>query len=67
MDQLVVDVGPEGDVEVGDEVVLLGPQGDDELSATELALLVDTIGYEITCSVSGRVARRHRGGPGGGG
>lgn len=66
MDQLVVDVGPEGDVEVGDEVVLLGPQGDDELSATELALLVDTIGYEITCSVSGRVARRHRGGPGGG-
>jgi alanine racemase len=67
MDQLVVDAGPEGDVEVGDEVVLLGPQGDDELSATELAVLVDTIGYEITCSVSGRVARRHRGGPGGAG
>ncbi len=63
MDQLVVDVGPEGDVEVGDEVVLLGPQGDDELSATELALLVDTIGYEITCAVSDRVARRPVGGP----
>lgn len=63
MDQLVVDVGPDGDVAVGDEVVLLGPQGDDELSATELALLVDTIGYEITCAVSGRVERRHVGGP----
>jgi alanine racemase len=63
MDQLVVDVGPGEEVEVGDEVVLLGAQGDDELSATELALLVDTIGYEITCAVSPRVHRRHRGGP----
>ncbi len=63
MDQLVVDVGPDADVEVGDEVVLLGGQGDDELSATELALLVDTIGYEITCAVSDRVARRPVGGP----
>ena len=63
MDQLVVDVGPGGDVAVGDEVVLLGAQGDDEVSATELALLVDTIGYEITCAVSPRVARHHVGGP----
>lgn len=64
MDQIVVDVGPDGDVEVGDEVVLLGAQGSDELSATELALLTDTIGYEITCAVSERVARRPVGGPG---
>lgn len=62
MDQLVVDVGPDGDVAVGDEVVLLGRQGDDEVSATELAMLVDTIGYEITCAVSPRVPRRHVGG-----
>lgn len=59
MDQLVVDVGPAGDVDVGDEVVLLGRQGDDEISATEMALLVDTIGYEVTCGVSTRVPRRH--------
>lgn len=63
MDQLVVDVGPGGDVAVGDEVVLIGAQGDDEVSATELALLVGTIGYEITCAVSPRVARHHHGGP----
>jgi alanine racemase len=63
MDQLVVDVGPEGDVEIGDEVVLIGAQGDDEITATELAMLVDTIGYEVTCAVSPRVARRHLGGP----
>lgn len=63
MDQLVVDVGAAGDVEVGDEVVVLGAQGDDEVTATELALLLDTIGYEITCAVSPRVTRRHLGGP----
>lgn len=63
MDQLVVDVGPDGDVEVGDEVVLVGAQGSDEVSATELAMLLDTIGYEITCAVGPRVARRHLGGP----
>lgn len=64
MDQLVVDVGPGAEVEVGDEVVLIGAQGDDEVTATELALLVDTIGYEITCAVSPRVVRHHLGGPG---
>jgi alanine racemase len=63
MDQFVVDVGPDSDIEVGEEVVLLGTQGDDELSATDLALLVDTIGYEITCAVSPRVVRHHVGGP----
>jgi len=62
MDQLVVDVG-DLPVEVGDEVVLLGTQGDDELSATELALLLDTIGYEVTCGIGDRVVRRHVGGP----
>lgn len=64
MDQLVVDVGADGGVEVGDEVVLLGRQDGEEVTATELALLVDTIGYEITCAVSERVARRHVGGAG---
>jgi len=62
MDQLVVDVG-DLPVEVGDEVVLLGRQGDEEITATEVAELLDTIGYEVTCAVSPRVARRHVGGP----
>jgi len=62
MDQLVVDVG-DLDVHVGDEVVLVGRQGNDEISATEVALVLDTIGYEVTCAVSPRVVRRHHGGP----
>jgi alanine racemase len=62
MDQLVVDVG-DLPVDVGDEVVLLGDQDGEEITATEVALRLDTIGYEITCAVSPRVARVHRGGP----
>ncbi|MFP5321734.1 MAG: alanine racemase [Acidimicrobiia bacterium] len=62
MDQLVVEVG-DLPVEVGDEVVLVGAQGDDEITATEVALRLDTIAYEITCGVSPRVVRRHHGGP----
>jgi len=65
MDQLVVDVG-DLPVEVGDEVVLVGAQDGDEITATEVALLLDTIAYEVTCAVSPRVQRRWSGGPGGG-
>jgi alanine racemase len=56
MDQLMVDVG-DADVAVGDEVVLLGRQGDCEVRAEEWAALTGTIGYEIVCGVSGRVPR----------
>jgi alanine racemase len=58
MDQLVVDCGPGSGVAVGDEVVLVGRQGDDELTANEVGALVDTIGYEVVCATSPRVERR---------
>jgi alanine racemase len=60
MDQLMVDVGGEP-VEVGDEVVLFGRQGDDEIRAEEVAGWAGTIGYEIVCAVSERVPREYRG------
>ena len=59
MDQFVVDCGPDGGgVGVGDEVVLLGRQGDDEITAEEIAGTLDTIGYEVVCAISPRVERR---------
>lgn len=59
MDQLVVDVGPvAADIEVGDEVVLIGSQGDEVVRVEEWAELAGTIGYEIVCGISGRVPRR---------
>jgi len=60
MDQLLVDCGDD-EVAPGDEVVLLGAQGDERITAEELAELVGTIGYEIATAVSERVPREYRG------
>lgn len=60
MDQLMVNVGVPGDgdvVSVGDEVVLIGQQGDEEITAAEIANVLDTIPYEVVCAISGRVPR----------
>jgi len=56
MDQLLVDVGDLA-VRVGDEVVLIGRSGADEITVEEWAEWSDTIGYEVTCRIGGRVPR----------
>jgi alanine racemase len=61
MDQLMLDCGPDADVHVGDEVVVLGRQGDDEITAWELAELLGTISYEVLCAVGPRVPRVYLG------
>jgi alanine racemase len=58
MDQLLVDVG-DAPVAVGDEVVLLGRQGDEEITAAEWADRLDTIAYEIVCGIGPRVPREY--------
>jgi alanine racemase len=58
MDQLMVDVG-DTPVEVGDEVVLLGRDGDAEITADEWAERVGTIPYEIVCGIGPRVPRSY--------
>lgn len=57
MDQLMVDLGPATEVAVGDPVVLIGPDGPDEITTTELAQLMNTIPYEVTCLIAPRVGR----------
>jgi alanine racemase len=59
MDQVVVDVGDDP-IEVGDEVVLLGSQGDAEITADEWAERLGTINYEIVCGFGPRMPRRYR-------
>jgi alanine racemase len=56
MDQLLADIGDDP-VAVGDEVVLIGEQGGERVRAEEWAARLGTIGYEIVCGVSRRVAR----------
>jgi len=59
MDQLLVDCGDDP-VAVGDEVVLIGEQGDERVRADDWATTLDTIGYEVVCGISARVPRRYR-------
>jgi alanine racemase len=64
MDQLLVDLGPTdvgGAVEVGTEVVLLGRQGDERITAAEWAERLGTIPYEVCCGIGDRVPRRYLG------
>ena len=58
MDNLTIDLGPETEVGPGDEVVLIGRQGEEEILAEEVAGRLETINYEVTCAVSARVPRR---------
>ncbi|HEX2062786.1 MAG TPA: alanine racemase [Acidimicrobiales bacterium] len=60
MDQIMVDCGDDRSVAIGDEVVLIGRQGDAEVPAEEWAERLDTISYEILCGIGPRVARVYR-------
>jgi alanine racemase len=55
MDNITIDVGPDSDVTVGDEVTLLGGG----ILAEEVARRLGTINYEVTCGLTARVVREH--------
>ena len=60
MDQMLVDCGTDSSVTVGDEVVLIGRQGDNVVTADQWADALGTIGYEIVCGISSRVHRTYQ-------
>jgi alanine racemase len=57
MDNITVDVGAGTDVRPGDGATLIGTQGDERVTAEELARLSDTINYEIATGITPRVPR----------
>jgi alanine racemase len=61
MDLTMVDITEVGEVAVGDEVVLIGRQGDEEITAGELAEKAGTINYEILTTIGMRSRRVYRG------
>lgn len=58
MDQILVDCGPDR-VSIGDEAVLIGKQGSEEITADEWAKLLGTINYEVVCRIGPRMPRRY--------
>jgi alanine racemase len=59
MDNLTVDLGPDPEAEVGDEVVLIGAQREERILAEEVARRIGTINYEVTTGLLPRVPREH--------
>jgi alanine racemase len=57
MDLIMIDVSKIDNVQVGDEVVLMGRQGNEEIPCAELAEKAGTITWEITTRVGSRVRR----------
>ncbi|MFH1619720.1 MAG: alanine racemase [bacterium] len=57
MDMTMVDVTHVAGAAVGDEAVLIGAQGNDEITVQDMSALSDTIVYDTICSVSSRVPR----------
>lgn len=59
MDQTMIDVTGIPQVAVGDLVTIIGKQGQEEITADELAEKAGTINYEVVCSISSRVLRKY--------
>lgn len=57
MDQLMIDVSDVPEAQSGDIVTLIGRDGDDIITADDLAAMYGTIGYEVVCGISKRVPR----------
>ena len=59
MDQCMIDLGPETDVQVGDEVILIGRSKDQEITPVELAEVLKSVAYEVICQIGPRVKREY--------
>ncbi len=60
MDQTMIDISGINKVRIGDEVVLIGRQGKETVTAEQLADIGNTISYEIICGISKRVPRSYK-------
>jgi len=61
MDQMLVDVTDIPDVQIGDDVVLIGHQGNESIYADDIAKLYGTISYEVVTNINKRVPRIYGG------
>lgn len=59
MDQCMIDVTHIENIKIGDEVIIFGTDGNNTITVESVAKLIDTINYEIVCSVTRRVPRAY--------
>ena len=59
MDNITLEAGPRTDIRIGDAATIIGAEGNERVTAEELANRAGTINYEIVCGISGRVPRHY--------
>ena len=59
MDQSMINLGPETNVQVGDEVIIIGRSRDQEITPEELAEFLNSVAYEVICQIGPRVKREY--------
>lgn len=59
MDQFMIDVTDIPDVKPGDDVILMGSDGNISITADKIAKVLDTINYEVVCMIGKRVPREY--------
>ncbi|MBP1655032.1 MAG: Alanine racemase [Bacteroidetes bacterium] len=59
MDHIMADLGAVTDVQEGDAVTLIGTDGAESISGWDVAEILGTIPYEVTCAITSRVWRRY--------
>jgi alanine racemase len=57
MDYIMTDAGANPSISVGDEVVAIGSQGGESITPDEIALIGNTIGYEVLCNLGTTIDR----------
>ena len=57
MDLILINIGQDTNINIGDEVILFGKKEDNNFTVNEICDLIDTIPYEVTCWISKRVPR----------
>jgi alanine racemase len=62
MDQMIVDVSKRPEAKSGDEAVLIGRQGTEEITVVDVARWFNTIPWEILTGITYRVPRLYLGG-----
>ena len=57
MDQCMIDLTDIPDVHIGDEVIIMGSDGNNTISADDIATAIGTINYEVLCSFGLRLPK----------
>jgi alanine racemase len=60
MDQIMIDLNArQTSAKIGDRVTMIGKEGEEEITAWDIARILETIPYEVCCAVSERVPRKY--------